>query len=770
MSNIPKILKRMVLPVAFVTISSYLPVVNANTIRIVGPANEDSSYATLNRDTATSQLDVPTKQFSTSSAMARNYGPTYENETLWGIASRHLPNNDVSIFKVIGAIYDLNHDAFENNNIHSLLPGSYLKLPTMDQIQQQRISSVSRKLAADQLRAPYATTLKKRRLADQQVADQSSMTVKTPVKVIKLSPKPQVATPKTESTEALVNPEDTTSASAINSAALAIDGDNKTIIPAKPAQPQVDVADVKMNTLVESNHALRLRLSAMQQDMATLKDQVTESDGIRQQMVSFLEQQKQPEVVVEPTPETWLDRLTNNPWALAAAGIIPGGLIAALLALLLFRRKKEDPEQPTLPAPISDGDNTVAVVPPIDLMGTDHDDDLDDLVTKGHTNLLDELLAADSTATAFNLDDLPDFDEQAAFDHFEDEMSAQPAADAVHNTPLSLDDLPEFDENSAFDDPQALPLEQMDERSDIDEQIAIDNVARQLQLAAQAAEHRQPAATENDSANAESDCSPFDTARHLEYAFDNIDVRTLPEFDENEALFASFEEQHELEQYAIECGFKSQSASENVTSEVDQSPEAKQDRADSAGLDMDALLFDGSDSAVVTPQRGLNNDERDQLLAVTADSAIADNEDVLAEDDAAVWQSMVAEPELEREDWSKQPDLAQEDIKATAKLSNYISIDELLADDPNYHQEDPDEKPLNLDVGLKEFPDMFANIRQFDVDSAGEYAGQLDLAKAYLEMNDIGGAVDLLQDIVLKGEGDTKAEANALLDKFKVKK
>ncbi|KAE8177975.1 FimV/HubP family polar landmark protein [Photobacterium carnosum] len=770
MSNIPKILKRMVLPVAFVTISSYLPVVNANTIRIVGPANEDSSYATLNRDTATSQLDVPTKQFSTSSAMAHNYGPTYENETLWGIASRHLPNNDVSIFKVIGAIYDLNHDAFENNNIHSLLPGSYLKLPTMDQIQQQRISSVSRKLAADQLRAPYATTLKKRRLADQQVAEQSSMAVKTPVKVIKSSPKPQVATPQTESTEALVKPEDTTSASAVNSAALAIDGDNKTIIPAKPAQSQVDVADVKMNALVESNHALRLRLSAMQQDMATLKDQVTESDGIRQQMVSFLEQQKQPEVVVEPTPETWLNRLTNNPWALAAAGIIPGGLIAALLALLLFRRKKEDPEQPTLPAPISDGDNTVAVVPPIDLMGTDHDDDLDDLVTKGHTNLLDELLAADSTATAFNLDDLPDFDEQAAFDHFEDEMSAQPAADAVHNTPLSLDDLPEFDENSAFDDPQALPLEQMDERSDIDEQIAIDNVTRQLQLAAQAAEHRQPAATENDSANAESDCSPFDTARHLEYAFDNIDVRTLPEFDENEALFASFEEQHELEQYAIECGFKSQSASENVTSEVDQSPEAKQDRADSAGLDMDALLFDGSDSAVVTPQRGLNNDERDQLLAVTADSAIADNEDVLAEDDAAVWQSMVAEPELEREDWSKQPDLAQEDIKATAKLSNYISIDELLADDPNYHQEDPDEKPLNLDVGLKEFPDMFANIRQFDVDSAGEYAGQLDLAKAYLEMNDIGGAVDLLQDIVLKGEGDTKAEANALLDKFKVKK
>ena len=178
MSNIPKILKRMVLPVAFVTISSYLPVVNANTIRIVGPESEDSSYATLNRDATTGQLTIPTKQFSTSSSMARNYGPTYENETLWGIASRHLPNKNVSIFKVIGAIYNLNRDAFENNNIHSLLPGSYLKLPTMDQIQQQRVSSVSRKLAADQLRAPYATELEKRRLAEEQLANSKLLPLK----------------------------------------------------------------------------------------------------------------------------------------------------------------------------------------------------------------------------------------------------------------------------------------------------------------------------------------------------------------------------------------------------------------------------------------------------------------------------------------------------------------------------------------------------------------------------------------------------------------
>ncbi len=290
--------------------------------------------------------------------MARSYGPTYESETLWAIASRHLPNKNVSIFKVIGAIYNLNHDAFENNNIHSLLPGSYLKLPTMDQIEQQRISAVSRKLAADQLRAPYATELEKRRLAEQQAT-----TAAAPIEAKKTSPQPavtesspatknapaaDVAPTATSNTDATANIEPATPPTAVAAAvkkALSaevvtdvVDGDNNTIIPAKPVQPQVDVTHVKMNALVESNHALRLRLSEMQQDMAALKNQVTESDSIRQQMVSFLEQQKQ---VAAPVPETWLERLTNNPWALAAAGIIPGGLIAALLALLLFRRKKK---------------------------------------------------------------------------------------------------------------------------------------------------------------------------------------------------------------------------------------------------------------------------------------------------------------------------------------------------------------------------------------------------------------------------------------------
>ncbi|GAL08696.1 probable type IV pilus assembly FimV-related transmembrane protein [Photobacterium aphoticum] len=81
---------------------------------------------------------------------------------------------------------------------------------------------------------------------------------------------------------------------------------------------------------------------------------------------------------------------------------------------------------------------------------------------------------------------------------------------------------------------------------------------------------------------------------------------------------------------------------------------------------------------------------------------------------------------------------------------------------------DMDEAPLNLEVGLDEFPDVLAGIDSYDVDSQGEYASKLDLAKAYLEMNDSEGARDLLEEIALQADNDLQSEAKALLGKMKV--
>ncbi|KJG18165.1 FimV/HubP family polar landmark protein [Photobacterium angustum] len=1400
MSDIPKIVKRFIVPVAFVTISSYLPMVNANTVRIIGPSSEDGSYSQASRG-----IDTPNfrsiSQSNTTPLSARRYGPTGEKETLWSIASRNRPNASVSVYQVIGAIYHVNPQAFENSNIHGLIPGSTLVMPTLSQIKNEKESLIRRQLEADKKRAPYikAKPISQKRVvklkpkpeelqkiqAEQaakkdvkstqpaepivkSVADETAKpTTDVPVKTIEKA----VAVATTAGAISAATPTEltgnTSEAPKTEKVEVAdVDNTENTAIPAKPelSEQQKAMTDEQMTKLVESNHMLRLRLAEMQQEVLALKDQVQDSDKVRQEILLFLEQQKEiqqtPQVVTPPTT-TWFDSLANNPWALAAAGIIPGGLLAALLAFFLLRRKEDEQgEVKSLNAPEATAVETAPVViPPVDGNDQDRDtsDDLDDLFAdddlfndpdftldidnkdepstknekeevkepvtefsdevdvktesavvndiefdeafennlsssisvkgddaigledmeraldemdnesepssdealalmwekslnesakdedtentlddfdlsqddfdlsdnddvkplpadnedeeldnglleqslldeilqqaeeqsqdrakseindesndvevkasenidqdeldalfgsfgadlpeleqtvsdeqtdetqddervfeEGSTALLDELVeddelssdieleedstalldelildedepeqsdstievAEDSTAlldelildedepeqsdstievaedstelldellkdndaeisskqddisidessTALldeilseqlaavdeqdapnnenqhldeiiesqsfasdleqksqdvinpesdvkkyaqqekdisltdesdaetvepevvtelpseeapndvftsefvsdtrdtpskevlesqnteelqtlspsseqkfdeilddvldedfyrqsldsdvkpltvsdlereldeqdalashvvaeqheplNVDDLPSFDEEDALKAFADDVYESPQEDAVHQDALSLDDLPEFDEQAALDDPDAEPFDETELNNDIDEQIALDNVIRQLQQAAEAADKYSPKSElspENTvdfvaettpelpdesslSASAvanENEVSPFDTAQRDVYPFEKLDPTTIPEFDEGEALQASLDEQHELEQYEIEQGLR---LPNEEPIEVTEKPvvldQLDQTMVDSAGLDMDALLFDDSlndnaenegPSQPIQPQDvsdsttdvetdssltdelpkqqversglGLEDDERDGLLTQTTDELVADHtfDDELSDDDAKVWQFSVSEPELAQEDWTQQPHLVKDDVKsvslesdfslrtsdleseATSELlaeqpraekPSYISIDELMKDDPSHQQVDPDANPLNLEVGLDEYPDMLASIGDYDVDTNGEYASKLDLAKAYLEMNDSEGAVGLLEDIAKNAEKDLQEEAQRLLLKL----
>lgn len=1380
MSDIPKIVKRFIVPVAFVTISSYLPMVNANTVRIIGPSSEDGSYSQASRGTDTPELRS-ISQSNTTPLSARRYGPTGEKETLWSIASRNRPNASVSVYQVIGAIYHVNPQAFENSNIHGLIPGSTLVMPTLSQIKNEKESLIRRQLEADKKRAPYIKakpTSQKRvvklkpkpeelqKIQAEQAAKkdvkstQPAEPIVKPVVVVDETAKPTtdvpvkiiekaVAVATTAGVISAATPTElttnTSEAPKTEKVEVAdVDNAENTAIPAKPelSEQQKAMTDEQMTKLVESNHMLRLRLAEMQQEVLALKDQVQDSDKVRQEILLFLEQQKEiqqtPQVVTPPTT-TWFDSLANNPWALAAAGIIPGGLLAALLAFFLLRRKEDEQDEvKSLNAPEATAAETVPVViPPVDGndQAPDTSDDLDDLfadddlfndpdftldiddkdepstknekeevkepvtefsdevdaktesavvndiefdeafennlsssisvkgddaigledmeraldemdnesepssdealalmwekslnesakdedaenslddfdlsqddfdlsdnddvkplpadnedeelenglleqslldeilqqaeeqsqdrakseindesndvevkasenidqdeldalfgsfgadlpeleqtvsdeqtdetqddervfeegstalldelveddelssdieleedstalldelildedepeqsdstieVAEDSTELLDELLkdndteisskqddiSIDESSTALldeilseqlaavdeqnapnnenqyldeiiesqslasdleqksqdvinpesdvekyaqqekdisltdesdadtvepdtlgsevvtelpseevpndvftsefvsdtrdtpskevlesqnteelqtlspsseqkfdeilddvldedfyrqsldidvkpltvsdlereldeqdalashiaaeqheplNVDDLPSFDEEDALKAFADDVYESPQEDAVHQDVLSLDDLPEFDEQAALDDPDAEPFDETELNNDIDEQIALDNVIRQLQQAAEAADKYSPKSElspENTvdivaettpelpdesslSASAvasENEVSPFDTAQRDVYPFEKLDPTTIPEFDEDEALQASLDEQHELEQYEIEQGLRLPNEEPiDVTEKPVVLDQLDQTMVDSAGLDMDALLFDDSlndnaenqgpsqptqpqdvsdsttdvdtDSSLTDelPKQqversglGLEDDERDGLLTQTADELVADHtfDDELSDDDAKVWQTSVSEPELAQEDWTQQPHLVKDDVKsvslesdfslrtsdleseATSELlaeqpraekPSYISIDELMKDDPSHQQVDPDANPLNLEVGLDEYPDMLASIGDYDVDTNGEYASKLDLAKAYLEMNDSEGAVGLLEDIAKNAEQDLQEEAQRLLLKL----
>ncbi|RXJ72973.1 hypothetical protein CS022_12935 [Veronia nyctiphanis] len=86
--------------------------------------------------------------------------------------------------------------------------------------------------------------------------------------------------------------------------------------------------------------------------------------------------------------------------------------------------------------------------------------------------------------------------------------------------------------------------------------------------------------------------------------------------------------------------------------------------------------------------------------------------------------------------------------------------------DDGEEQEDPDSKPIDLNVGLDEFPDMLNEVEPYDVDKSGEAANNMDLAKAYLEMNDVDGAMALLEKVMTSGDSNLKSEAMEIMEKL----
>jgi pilus assembly protein FimV len=81
-------------------------VANAQVTQIKGPKNA-------------------TSQFSGSV-----YGPIDSADTLWRIADRYRQNKNLSVYQVMVAIYELNPDAFERENLNLLVDGATLKLPS----------------------------------------------------------------------------------------------------------------------------------------------------------------------------------------------------------------------------------------------------------------------------------------------------------------------------------------------------------------------------------------------------------------------------------------------------------------------------------------------------------------------------------------------------------------------------------------------------------------------------------------------------------------
>ncbi len=447
--NYKRLLAALVLMIATQTSS----VVQAEGIRLVGPSGEVQSSPSYAEDI---ERALPAPPANTQPS--RFFGPTGENQTLWSIASELRPSRGVTVQQTLLAIYRINPQAFENQNIHELIPGSRLRVPSLEQVQSATTAQAVAIMKAHEakLKQPKPTN---RATPAQRVTEQ-------PKPQIKVEPKPAAKPETVAATEPKPTP--------------------KTIpvIPAPPVttspQGEKQVSALKdklqgsqseLESLEEKNHRLRLMLSEVQSEVETLKSELNDEERIRSEVEKLLAEERQRLAEQQRMQPSTMDKILSNGWLVGLAALIPGALIALLVVMLLGRRSKAKEED----AAAQEQKNVDPLAAPIGLAAAD---ELDEELT------LDDELFADEDINTQSLQEEKSDLEEDVFANLDDEEldfnlegDDDPFADIGDDGDLDVG-LDEFESSNngiqVNGEEKALGLEEMER--------ALDEVAPELEV------------------------------------------------------------------------------------------------------------------------------------------------------------------------------------------------------------------------------------------------------------------------------------------------
>ncbi|HCG9711602.1 TPA: AAA family ATPase [Vibrio parahaemolyticus] len=315
--------KRLLAALVLMSATQTSSVVQAEGIRLVGPSGEVQSSPSYAEEI---ERALPTPPENTQPS--RFFGPTGENQTLWSIASELRPSRNVSVQQTLLAIYRINPQAFDNQNIHELIPGSRLRVPSLEQVRSATTEQAVAIMKAHELRLKQP---KPEKPAPVKQIEVKPKPVEEPT-----APKPPVVTPPKPEP---VKPVETTA--------------NVPPVSTSP-QGEKQVSDLKdklqgsqseLESLEEKNHRLRLMLSQVQSEVETLKSELNDEERIRSEVEKLLAEERQRVAEQQRMQPSTMDKILSNGWLVGLAALIPGALLALLVVMLLGRRSKAKEEE-----------------------------------------------------------------------------------------------------------------------------------------------------------------------------------------------------------------------------------------------------------------------------------------------------------------------------------------------------------------------------------------------------------------------------------------
>ncbi|ENE4761634.1 AAA family ATPase [Vibrio parahaemolyticus] len=376
--------KRLLAALVLMSATQTSSVVQAEGIRLVGPSGEVQSSPSYAEEI---ERALPTPPENTQPS--RFFGPTGENQTLWSIASELRPSRNVSVQQTLLAIYRINPQAFDNQNIHELIPGSRLRVPSLEQVRSATTEQAVAIMKAHELRLKQPKPEKP-----------------APVKQIEVKPVAEPTAPKTP----VVTPPKPEPVKPVETTAN---------VPPVSTSPQGEkqVSDLKdklqgsqseLESLEEKNHRLRLMLSQVQSEVETLKSELNDEERIRSEVEKLLAEERQRVAEQQRMQPSTMDKILSNGWLVGLAALIPGALLALLVVMLLGRRSKAKEEE----AAQQQTQDIDPLAAPIGLAAVDQLDD--------ELSLDDDLFGDDDSEPPLDQDDKAELEEDV-FANLDDE-------------------------------------------------------------------------------------------------------------------------------------------------------------------------------------------------------------------------------------------------------------------------------------------------------------------------------------------------------------
>ncbi|MBE4270810.1 AAA family ATPase [Vibrio parahaemolyticus] len=658
--------KRLLAALVLMSATQTSSVVQAEGIRLVGPSGEVQSSPSYAEEI---ERALPTPPENTQPS--RFFGPTGENQTLWSIASELRPSRNVSVQQTLLAIYRINPQAFDNQNIHELIPGSRLRVPSLEQVRSATTEQAVAIMKAHELRLKQPKPEKP-----------------APVKQIEVKPKP-VAEPTAPKTPVVtppkpepVKPVETTAN--VPPVSTSPQGEKQV----SELKDKLQGSQSELESLEEKNHRLRLMLSQVQSEVETLKSELNDEERIRSEVEKLLAEERQRVAEQQRMQPSTMDKILSNGWLVGLAALIPGALLALLVVMLLGRRSKAKEEE----AAQQQTQDIDPLAAPIGLAAADQLDD--------ELSLDDDLFGDDDSEPLLEQDEKAELEEDVFANLDDEELDFNLEGDDGEDPFAGIGDdgdldvgFDEFDSSTSGiqvnGDEKALGLEEMER--------ALDEVTPELEVL-------------------DEDETGFDLSDDDNAISDDEFAKLLADDEPSEDLSSGSVDQAMLDDLFAELGDDDLDLDVEDTKPEPQVSDEDFSAGEASDDDIDKLLAQYDQPAEETSSELDPLDELESLAGLTDDTDIDENSTELL-DELIDFDEDETEEEFDPlNELEALSDFEAEEVIEELDENSVDLLDELLQDD--------DDEPVLEDETTSELDPFDDLIREDEVVTADE--SQLD--------------------------------------------